>query len=318
MGTKLGVYTYQAPSAKLGNANFGSSQGTMKQHSASALFGSALPDTVTFSTPRFGEFKKTVRRQGYSHNDSKDYRCFSHLFREPQPSNKLSSEFIESLPKVMNRLFPQGARVECFGMANGLELFGLSMLLHKQLGRGADLFDLHGSDIVPEMVNLAQKGIVTLDDDERRLYEKLIGPQEHPYLIPCNGQDTIPEDYQLALESGETAYRVSPEIMRPLKYNMGCEDLYDAAQNFDPKGKPLILFTSNIWNHFNDDKKRKLASNLGENLPSGSIIVLGEKDIDVHGGFKNAAKCLTDAGFRPVTPAQGESSKVGTYIYQKP
>ena len=227
---------------------------------------------------------------------------------------------LQQLPQMLKDKFPDGARIYDYGCSTGFEPESIVMSLFNKMTpeQVAKYMPIQAFDVNDKALSRAKSPYtqLSLDDKDgfcffknisRKTFyqEKIMSISEfEEYAWKAYGQKPS-NPYSLLSEYDEdeikdikiVAHEKLPVLTENIVYKRG--DIFEDLENKDFGKEPVVLFFRNASQFMNDDGQRELAEKMWKALPSGSVVVLGDRDI-AHQDGRNLKKYLLEKGFVPV------------------
>lgn len=217
------------------------------------------------------------------------------MFRDPQ--------VMQFFPTVLGTCFPNGADIQIHGASDGSEVYALLMLLNNTIGSEevAKKYPIKGFDISSSRIALAQRGVLGMTEGEVKTCEALAERRIHEFVDPLPDTavtdadrripDAAPEDLLdepctspqfRDLKKRDLAtrfyryYRVKPDIHRLAHFDVA--DIRQRAKQ--PFTQPTVVFLKHVLGYLKPDESRDVVRDLYQNLPAGSMLVIGEDEAE--------------------------------------
>jgi len=221
------------------------------------------------------------------------------LFRVPT--------LFKKMPSFINQKFPSGAKIYCYASSDGSEAYTIALNLLNELGEeeSSKFFPLYASDVIPEIINNAQNGIIRMKDEEIHDFYKYTDLDFNKYFTQIDNEDTaLQPDTDGKIRR---TYKVNPALFEKVQFK--CADITkDCKNKFE--GPSVVLFRNALYLLENDKERIELVSNLSKNLDNGSLLILGKYD---YIRFLQLGGILEANGFRKVK----EFGKDSSLIFEK-
>ena len=210
----------------------------------------------------------------------------------------------QQLPEMLEDKFPDGVRIYDFGCSTGYEPESIIMSLYNKM---------------PKEKVAKYVPILAFDNNAKALMRAISHYRSIHYIdeagfcfFPNISLDmfyekqkltNIPNEIYLGDKSIKTeinGYKKSEVLTNGVTYRKG--DIFKCLDSFDFGKAPVVLFFRNATQFMTPEGQKLLANKMWNNLPSGSIVVIGDRDINDRRGTKNRniRKFLLDNGFKPV------------------
>lgn len=206
------------------------------------------------NTPTGVSFGSTMRCSGGLNH----YTCF---FR---------NNFPQLFADAVKTKFPNGVKIYDYACSDGSEAYGIAMTLRKDLGNDAaqKYFPIIAADLGQDIVNLAQKGSIQIDENDKQAIINKIGKKEFKRLFNDSLKTTREEGNLFQ------TYKVSDELKNTIKFEQA--DFIKDVKNrkFSEDGKPCIIIFRNAFYLLEKQGRPGILKHLADNpgFPAGSII----------------------------------------------
>jgi len=211
----------------------------------------------------------TIMRDVYDQSGKLRYKNNSRILREDMNWNAYGN--------ILLKEFPNGCNIHISACSDGGEVYStmLGILKASNFDYGKlKKFRFIASDIDSAMVLRCKTGEIStvtthndiIYDDTEKLKEFMGENNFKEYFLPS---------------SNLSGYTVSPKLTNLVDFRKA--DITEDAtkKDFFGKGKCVVMFR-NAWPYIKPaENQMKLALNLAENLPKGSMVVTGEFDTDL-------------------------------------
>lgn len=171
----------------------------------------------------------------------------THFFREPKHFTWLQQQVLSNISRQQ--------RFRCWSAASssGQEAYSLAMLLHHQLGNNG--WEVYGSDINSQVVNVARRGLYPV-----KLAEEI--PKEYLKTYCLKG-----------VNQQEGQLKIDPALMGKVRF-----EIINLNEALPDVGMFDVIFLRNILIYFQQDTKRAVVARLLEKLKPNGYLVIGHSE----------------------------------------
>src|SRR5690554_1077206 len=171
----------------------------------------------------------------------------THFFREPKHFAWLQQQVLPNISRQH--------RFRCWSAASssGQEAYSLAMLLHDQLGNNG--WEVYGSDINSQVVNVARQGLYPI-----KLAEEI--PSEYLKTYCLKG-----------VNQQEGQLKIDPALMGKVRF-----EIINLNEKLPDVGMFDVIFLRNILIYFQQDTKRAVVARLLEKLKTGGYLIIGHSE----------------------------------------